>query len=131
MSIEANKQLVEQFFESSNAGDLESSIGLIADDIEWTEFGTTSLAGTHRGIQELQEKLLGPLFSQLKQGIHMEVRRLIAEGDTVVAETRGTAETLDGRVYNNTYCWVITIRDGKFSKVTEYSDTELVASVFD
>ena len=60
----------------------------------------------------------------------MEIHRLIAEGDYVVAQTSGTAETLDGRPYNNTYCWIMKLRDGKIVEVTEFMDTELVTSVF-
>jgi len=130
MSTETNKQTVMKFFEAGNRGDMDTCFGLIADDIEWTNMGTTSLSGTYSGKAELMEKLLGPLFGQLKQGIHMDVVRLVAEGDHVVAQTKGTAETLDGRPYNNRYCWIIRIRDGQFAELTEFLDTELVTSVF-
>lgn len=130
MSAEQNKRIVTQFFESSNRGDMETSMALIADDIVWKEIGTTVFSGTYHGMEELQEKLLGPLFGQLKQGIRTEIHRLIAEQDHVVALTSGVAETLEGRPYNNSYCWIIKLRDGKFVEVTEYMDTELVTSVF-
>ena len=130
MSTEANKQTVLKFFESGNRGDMEACFGLVADDISWTNMGTTSLSGTYSGKAELMEKLLGPLFGQLKQGIHMDVVRLVAEGDYVVAQTTGSAETLDGQPYNNSYCWIIRIRDGQFAELTEFLDTELVTSVF-
>ena len=130
MKEKENKRIVERFFEASNGGDMETSMGLIADDIQWTDIGTTSLSGTYRGKAELQEKLLGPLFGQLKQGIHMTIHRLLAEGDHVVAQTSGSAETLDGRRYDNSYCWIMRLRDGRIVEVTEYLDTELVTSVF-
>ena len=130
MQTEENKKVVRQLFEAGNRGDMETCFGLVADDIRWTNMGTTSLSGAYEGKAELMEKLLGPLFGQLKQGIHMEIRQLVAEGDHVVAVTSGTSETLDGRPYNNSYCWVIRIRDGKLVEVTEYSDTELITSVF-
>jgi ketosteroid isomerase-like protein len=130
MSIEENKNIVRKFYESGNRGDMDTVVDLIADDITWTNMGTTSLSGTYVGKAELMEKLIGPLFGQLKQGIHMDIRQLVAEGDHVVAVTSGTSETLDGRPYNNDYCWIIRIRDGKLAEVTEYSDTELITSVF-
>ena len=55
---------------------------------------------------------------------------MIAESDWVVVQSRGKAETKDGRAYNNTYCHVFRIDDGKISEVTEYFDTELTSSVF-
>ena len=131
MHAQDNKKIVERFYEAGNRGDMETSFDLIADDIIWTNIGTTAFSGTFRGKQELTEKLLGPLFGQLKSGIHTQVHRLIAENDHVVALTSGTAETKGGRPYNNTYCQVVRVRDGKFAEVTEYMDTALVASTLD
>ena len=131
MSEYENKKIVERFFEAGNRGDMETCFKLIADDISWTNIGTTAYSGTFQGKEELTEKLLGPLFGQLKAGIHTRVQRLIAEGDHVVAQTSGTAETTNGRPYNNTYCQVIRLHDGKFAEVTEYMDTALVASTLD
>lgn len=130
MSTDENRAIVQKFYEASNRGDMDTCFDLISDDIQWTNIGTTSLSGTFNGKAELQEKLLGPLFGQLKQGIRTTVHRLVAENDYVVAQTAGTAEALDGRPYNNTYCWVIRIRKGKIAEVTEYMDTELITSVF-
>jgi ketosteroid isomerase-like protein len=103
---------------------------MIADDITWTNIGATSLSGTFRGKADLMENLLGPLFGQLEAGIRSEIVRLVAEGDYVVAQTSGTASTKDGREYNNRYCQVIRLRDGKFVEVTEYFDTHLTGTVF-
>lgn len=130
MSASTNKAIVQRFYDASNAGDMETSMNLIADDIRWTNIGTTSLSGTFVGKQALMEKLLGPLFSSLKAGIRMTVQRLVAEDDHVVALVSGAAETHDGKPYNNSYCWVIRIRDGKFAEVTEYADTALVDATF-
>ena len=130
MSAEENRKIVQQFYAASNRGDMDTCFNLIADDIKWTNIGSTSLSGTYHGKAELQEKLLGPLFGRLKRGINSTVDRLVAENDYVVAQTSGIAETHDGRPYNNTYCWIIRIQDGKFAEVTEYMDTELTTSVF-
>ena len=129
VSAKENKKIVEQFYAASNSGDMDTCFNLIADNIKWTNIGSTSLSGTFHGKAELQEKLLGPLFAQLKQGISSKVHRLVAENDYVVAQTSGVAETHDGRPYNNTYCWIIRLEGGKFVEVTEYMDTELITSV--
>ena len=130
MGVEANKATVRSFYEAGNRGDIEACLALIADDIVWRNIGSTALSGEYRGKAVLMEELLGPLFGQLKAGIRSTVVRLIAEGDFVVAETSGEAETRDGRPYNNTYCQVIRLRDGQFVEVTEYMDTHLTGSVF-
>ena len=130
MGITENKQVVLDFYEAGARGDMDTCFGLLADDVTWTNIGSTKFSGTYVGKQALAEDLLGPLFGQLKAGIASRVERLTAEGDIVVAETTGTAETADGRPYNNTYCQVMRIRDGRIAEVKEYMDTALIDSVF-
>lgn len=130
MGIAENKQVVLDFYEAGARGDMDTCFGLLADDVTWTNIGSTKFSGTYVGKQALAEDLLGPLFGQLKAGIASRVERLTAERDIVVAETTGTAETADGRPYNNTYCQVMRIRDGQIAEVKEYMDTALIDSVF-
>jgi ketosteroid isomerase-like protein len=130
MGIAENKQVVIDFYDAAGRGDIDTCFALLADDIQWTNIGTTRLSGTYQGKQDLVERLLGPLFSQLRAGIRSRIERLVGEGDIVVAQTSGTAETLDGRPYNNTYCQVIRLRDGQIIEVKEYLDTALVSEVF-
>ena len=130
MGIAENKQVVVEFYEAGARGDMDACFALLADDITWTNIGSTKFSGTYEGKQALAEDLLGPLFGQLKAGISSHIEHLTAEGDTVVAQTSGTAETVDGVPYNNTYCQVIHIRDGQIARVMEYMDTALIDSVF-
>lgn len=109
---------------------MDACFDLLADDISWTNIGNTRFSGTYVGKQALAENLLGPLFRQLKAGISSQIEQLTAEGDIVVAQTSGTAETLDGTPYNNSYCQVIRIQNGQFKEVKEYMDTALIDSVF-
>ena len=130
MGIAENKQLIIDFYAAGARGDMETCFALLADDVTWTNIGTTKFSGTYAGKQALVEQLLGPLFSQLKAGISSDIERLTAEGDVVVAQAAGTAEMHDGTPYNNTYCQVIRIQDGKIAEVKEYFDTALVDAVF-
>jgi len=130
MGVRENKQVVIDFYEAGARGDMDACFALLSDDVTWTNIGSTKYSGEYRGKQQLVERLLGPLFSQLKAGIRTRIERLVAEDDIVVAQTSGTAETLDGRPYNNTYCQVIRIRDGQIAEVKEYLDTALVAETF-
>ncbi len=130
MGIAENKQVVLDFYEAGARGDMDACFALLADDVTWTNIGSTKFSGTYIGKQAIAEDLLGPLFSQLKAGISSQIERLTAEGDIVVAQTSGTAETKDGTPYNNTYCQVIRIRDGQIADVKEYMDTALIDSVF-
>ncbi len=130
MGIAENKQVVLDFYEAGARGDMDACFALLADDVTWTNIGTTRFSGTYVGKQAIADELLGPLFSQLKAGIASQIEQLTAEGDIVVAQTSGTAETTDGTPYNNSYCQVIRIRDGQIAAVKEYMDTALIDSVF-
>ena len=56
---------------------------------------------------------------------------VIAEGDYVVVQSRAQGrKTKSGKDYNNTYCMVYRIVDGRVKEVTEYCDTELVTAAF-
>jgi uncharacterized protein len=130
MTLTENKQTVRDFYSAGNLGDIDRVLTLLADDVTWTNIGSTRYSGTYVGKDQLMSRLLGPLFDNLKGGIQSTVGAVIAEGDHVVVQSRGTAETKDGRPYSNTYCHVFRLRDGKISEVTEYLDTALVNAVF-
>ncbi len=109
---------------------MDACFALMADDINWTNIGSTKFSGTFVGKSALIEQLLGPLFGQLKAGISTSIENMIGEGDFVVAQTAGTAETKDGKPYNNSYCQIFKIQGGKIVEVKEYFDTALTISVF-
>ena len=84
MSTENNKNLMRAFYEAGARGDMEVCFDMLADDVTWTNIGSTRFSGTYRGKAELLERLLLPLFGQLKSGISSEIENMIAEGDHVV-----------------------------------------------
>ena len=130
MNIEKNKNIVLSFFENSNRGNLDASVELLSDGLIWTGVGTSKFSGTHKGKEKVLQDLIGPLFSSLKQGIYTTVENMIAEGDSVVIRATGKAETLEGKDYNNKYCFIFRIEQGKICEVVEYCDTALINEVF-
>jgi ketosteroid isomerase-like protein len=101
----------------------------LADDVEWTIIGNTALSGTSRGKQEVIDKLLKPIRARLADGpIVFQPERFIAEGEYVVMQAEGRATALSGKPYNNTYCIVCRIVDGKVKEMVDYIDTELITS---
>ena len=130
MSLTRNKQLIHAFYAAANSGDMDSCFELLADNVQWTNIGSTKFSGTYSGKDNLIENLLGPVFGGLKEGIFSTIDNIVAEDEFVVVQLRGTAETKDGRPYNNTYCHVFKIENEMIVEVTEYFDTELTSSVF-
>lgn len=130
MSTTANKALVSAFYETANRGDIDACLDLLAPNVTWINTGSTAFAGRFEGKETVIRELVGPLFGQLVNGIHSTVDLLVAEGEHVVALTRGKAMTHGGKHYNNTYCHVFRIVDGRITQVTEYLDTALTNEVF-
>jgi uncharacterized protein len=125
-----NKRFISNMFIELSKGNTEAFLGSIADDVRYTNIGRTKYSGTFNGKQELISKLLGPLTAQLEGGIAVTPDNLIADGDYVAMQAHGKAQSKNGRSYNNTYCHVFRIVNGKVHEVTEYLDTELVTSAF-
>ena len=130
MNKEENKNIALSFFENSNKGKIEASLELLSDNLVWTGIGRSRFSGVYKGKDRVLQDLVGPLFSSLKNGIHTSVENVIAEGEYVVLQATGRAETLDGREYNNRYCFVFRINREKIQEVVEYCDTALIDDVF-
>lgn len=130
MTSEQNKKLVEATWGAVSNGDVETFMNNLADDVSWTFFGSHKFAGTYHGKDELVEKLFTPLGEVLPDGLKITIDSITAEDDRVVFEARGKSKTGDGVDYNNSYCIVVTIADGKIKSAREYLDSELVTAVF-
>lgn len=50
-------------------------------------------------------------------------KSLVAEGAVAVLETRLQATLSNGRHYDNDYCFVIEVKDGRIHRMREYMDT--------
>lgn len=128
MGVAENKQLFQDIFAGLSVGDGSRFVDSLADDFCWTIIGTTAWSGTYRGKEAVRSTLLRPLFAQFADRYTNALHRIVAEGDCVVIECRGRVTTKTGKPYNNTYCWVCRVVNGKLKELTEYMDTELVAT---
>lgn len=126
MGAAENKQLMQHIFAELSKGNGKAFVESLADDFCWTVTGTTKWSKTYRGKQAVLTELLGPLFSKFADQYTNTAHRFIAEDDYVVVECRGHVTTKTGVPYNNSYCWVCRIAEGKLQELTEYMDTELI-----
>jgi uncharacterized protein len=121
-----NKQLMQYVFSELSKGNGRPFVDHMADDFSWTIIGSTPWSRTYHGKQAVLSDLLTPLFSQFADRYTNTPVRFIAEGEYVVVECRGQVTTKKGKLYNNSYCWVCRLTDGKLRSLTEYLDTQLV-----
>jgi len=132
MSLEENKKVSHEFFDRFSAGDLEGALALMTDDATWWIAGKPELMGAVAGLKTRKQidRLLHGMIGQLKNGLKMTVKSMIAEGDRVAAEVESLGDLQNGRTYNQEYHFSLTIRDGKVSEVREYLDTQHVFAVW-
>ncbi|MBA3355528.1 MAG: nuclear transport factor 2 family protein [Pyrinomonadaceae bacterium] len=128
MSTTENKHLMQYIFSELSKGNGKPFVESLANDFSWTVTGTTKWSKTYHGKQAVLTELLQPLFSQFENQYTNTADRFIAEDDYVVVECRGKVITKAGIPYNNKYCWVCRIAEGKLQELTEYMDTELVTA---
>ena len=67
--------------------------------------------------------------SYLDEMIQLDIYNVIASGEWVITEATGHGVTKKGLDYDNSYCLVWQVRDGKVIRFVEYCDTELVSKV--
>ena len=123
-----NKQLMQDIFAELANGNGRRFVDSLAEDFIWTMAGTNSWSGSYRGKRAVIDDLLKPLSARFADQYRNTAHRFIAEGDHVVVECRGRVTTVTGKRYDNTYCWVCRIADGRLAELTEYMDTELVTA---
>ncbi|WP_157218958.1 nuclear transport factor 2 family protein [Flavisphingomonas formosensis] len=128
MERQANKALVERYFNAISDGRTADAWAMLADDAIWTVGGHSPLTGTYTK-QQLAELTERTILARLATPLRITLHRVIAEDDSVAAEFSGEASRADGRVYANDYLFLFTIRDGKLWRCTEYLDTLHYADV--
>ena len=126
-----NKQRIQAIFEGLARGDARLFLDSLDETAVWRMIGTTAWSGVYTGKAAIRRDLLAPLMAQFADRYVNVADAIIAEGDTVVVECRGKVTTKTGKRYDNTYCWVLRMRDGKIAALTEYMDTQLVATALE
>lgn len=128
MSAETNKQLLQDIFAALARSNAKPLVDAMAEDFRWTMHGQNKWARSYDG----KAAVIGELFPALRRKmdrITTIAHRFIADGDHVAVEARGANRTKAGARYDNSYCFVFRLTEGKLAEVTEYMDTELVTAV--
>ena len=127
MSIEDNKALVSKFWQVFSEMRYDEMFDMLTDDAVWWVSGTTSLSGSHP--KEVFRQMISGMGPLAPKGVQMNVLQVTAEDDRVAVEAVSHGELSNGKLYQNKYHLLLTVRDGKVSSVKEYMDTEHVTEV--
>ncbi|MGO9058194.1 MAG: nuclear transport factor 2 family protein [Candidatus Binataceae bacterium] len=126
--MKKNKAIALKLFENLSNMKIEAVLDALADDGRWWVLGGTYFGQTLN--REQFRKQLKALATAVPNGLNLKISRVIAEGDDVMVEAEGGAQTAANKLYNNHYVWVLTLRDGKVLEGREYMDTLHVLETF-
>jgi len=129
VSVEANKKLVQQHYADSANRSGTTFIDNLADDASWIVTGQYSWSHEFKGKDAILNGLMGHFRSFFAVRPRSVAFNFIAEGDYVVVEARGDNVTKAGLRYDNHYCMVWRIENGKIKQIKEYCDSALVERV--
>ena len=129
-SLDERKKRVRAAFEALARSDAAPLADLLAEDVVYTLIGTTAFSRVFHGRGEVVGRLFRPLVAALATPLTVEIQRLIADDECVVAQLQGHATLRSGVPYDNTYCFVFRFAGEHVAEVTEYLDTALIVRAF-
>ena len=121
MSTSQNVETAKKGYAAFAAGDLETAMSDLDDNVEWVVLGNSTVSGTYRGKAEVTE-----LFAKVaEQSFTTTPSRFLADDDVVVVLTQVTAGGESAPQVD-----VVTFRDGKIVKAQGFGDTAMAERVF-
>jgi uncharacterized protein len=122
---EANRTIVRQAFDAWRDG-TGPITDLFAPDMVWRIEGHSLASRQYDDTQQFVDEVLAPFGARFAAGeaFHpVEIRSVLADGDTVVVVWDGRGVANDGRPYENSYAWIMALRDGKVVDGTAFYDS--------
>jgi ketosteroid isomerase-like protein len=129
MNTSANKKLLQQVYADAASRSGTTFADSLAEDASWTVTGEYSWSHRFSGREAILNGLMGHFRSLFSERPRTVGFNFIADGDFVAVEARGDNVTKTGLRYDNQYCMVYKIENGKIKEIKEYCDSTLVERV--
>jgi ketosteroid isomerase-like protein len=118
----SNKEIGWSYFELFNQGRIEEALALLDDAGSW--WNTLNRKTTTMQKMKAATRQIAPLVP-FKFTLH----HALQDGDMVALDLESHATLPNGKVYNNVYAYIFTIRNGKILHCREHADTKHAAEV--
>jgi ketosteroid isomerase-like protein len=127
---EKNTAIVRQALEDISNQNVEGLLAIIDDDIDFRLMGTSPLSRRLHGKEEYLG-IVAEVGSYLDGFIQLTVDDLIPAGEWVIVRASGHAKMkATGEDYDNQYCMMWKLKDGKVVKLREYCCTKMIMEYF-
>jgi hypothetical protein len=115
---ELNRKVALDFIESMSTNNRVLAEACLGPDARAVAKGFGHFAGIRH--REVMIGTIDAFMAIIPTGLRLTVKTVTAEGDRVIIECEGDAVTSEGKAYQNQYCFVITLADGKITLINEY-----------
>ena len=129
MTVQAS--YVKSLFANLENGKSGAFFEHVADDVKWTVMGTHPLAGTYHTKDDFISHTFARLDKILKEGVLLRVTNILVDGDSAAVEMESLSTALNGKPFDNRYCWVVHFSEGTIVEVRAYLDSALVQRLID
>ncbi len=129
MTVQAS--YIKSLFANLENGKSGAFFEHVADDVEWTVMGTHPLAGTYHTKDDFISHTFARLDKILKEGVLLRVTNILVDGDSAAVEMESLSTALNGKTFDNRYCWVVHFSEGTIVEVRAYLDSALVQRLID
>lgn len=109
-----NKELLQMIMEAFSNSNTDFVFAHLADDISWNIVGMPVIKGKSEFLRAVETL-------ELKNFSADNVKNIIAEGEFVVVENTGKAETKTEISNSPAYCDIYRFKNGKIHEVTTYA----------
>jgi uncharacterized protein len=124
-TTEANRQTIRDAFEAWQAGTAPIA-DVFAAEMVWRIEGHSVASREYANRQQFVDEVMAPFAARFASGERFRperIRSVHADGDTVIVVWDGRGVANDGRPYENSYAWVMRMRDGKVIDGTAFYDS--------
>jgi len=124
MTAAQNKEMVVATWTAFGSGDIKTAFANMADNVSWLIPGNIpGTSGVKRGKDEIL-KFMSGIGNVFPEGLKSEITRAHATDDAVILELTNRGKVSNGKFYENEYCFVFELENGKIRRIREYVDTQ-------
>jgi uncharacterized protein len=122
-----NSLIIRTFLAELGTGSLDKAVSYLTEDAMWAIVQTSR--GTSISKPQLKARLAGMRASLKDNVLQLKPINFIENGHSVAVEVESYAVTNLGKVYENKYCIIFKMVDGKIADIREYNDSLHVTEI--
>jgi uncharacterized protein len=117
-----NKRVIEASFDAWRSG-TGGPYDLLADDVTWTIVGRSLASRAYPSREAFMSEVIRPFNARMIGGLKPAIRKIYADGSTVIVFFDASGKAKDGTTYQNTYAWFLEMEDNMIIKAFAFFDS--------